>query len=209
MKFFKKTVRGMAVGIGAITPGVSGGVIATILGIYEPIMNALANFFKDIKKHTRFLAPYALGGALGFLLFSGIIDFLMSHAETQVLFLFAGLVIGGFPALIAESNSEGFKYRYLLFSGVAYILMTASIQFFSLPIENDFLKYVTGGAVYSAGSVIPGISASFILINMGIYKEILSSFRNPAVFLPFIIGFIGTAMLLIKGVNFMFKRFHA
>ena len=44
---------------------------------------------------------------------------------------------------------------------------------------------------------------------MGIYKEILASFRNPAVFLPVIIGFVGTGLLLIKGVNFMFKRFHA
>lgn len=208
MNFFREIIRGVIVGIGAITPGVSGGVIATVFGIYEPIMNALANFFKDIKTHTRFLMPYALGGVLGFLFFSGVIDFFITHAETQVLFLFAGIVIGGFPALIKESNSEGFRYRYLFFSAAAYLLMTASAQIFSHPIGNSLLKYFVGGSIYSAGSIIPGISASFILINMGIYKEILSGFMSPVVFIPFLTGFILTALLLIKGVNFMFKKFH-
>lgn len=209
MDFLKKVLKGIAVGIGAITPGVSGGVIAAVFGIYEPIMNSLADFFKDIKTHTRFLFPYALGGVLGFALFSGVIDFFMLHAERQVLFLFAGLVIGGFPALIAEANSEGFKYRYLLFSAAAYILMTASAQIFSHPITNNALKYFAGGAVYSAGSVIPGVSASFILINMGIYKDILSLFKNPSAFLPFALGFAVVFALLIKFINFMFKKFHA
>lgn len=208
MKFVRNTLKGVVVGIGAIIPGVSGGVLAAVLGIYEPIMNALADFFKNIKKNTYFLLPYALGAALGFLLFSGIISFLMEHFESQVLFLFAGLVIGGFPALIAEANSEGFKYRYLIFAAGAYILMTASAQIFSHPIENNLLKYLIGGAVYSAGSVIPGISASFILINMGIYKDILSAFSNASVLIPFVTGFILTTVMLIKGVNFMFKKFH-
>lgn len=208
MNFIKDTVKGFVIGIGAITPGVSGGVLAAVLGVYEPIMEALANFFKNIRKNARFLLPYALGGALGFLLFSGIIDILMTHAETEVLFLFAGLVIGGFPALIAEANCEGFKYRYLIFTALAYILMTASSQFFSYPIENSFLKYFTGGGVYSFGSIIPGISASFILINMGIYKDIISSITNPSVMIPFIAGFIIISILLIKSVNFLFKKFH-
>ena len=208
MNFFQKAIRGVIVGIGAITPGVSGGVIATVFGIYEPIMNALANFFKDIKTHTRFLMPYALGGVFGFLFFSGVIDFFITRAETQVILLFAGIVIGGFPALIKESNSEGFRYRYLFFALGAYLLMMASAQVFSYQIENNLLKYFVGGSIYSAGSIIPGISASFILINMGIYKEILSGFTSPTVFFPFFAGFILTALLLIKGVNFMFKKFH-
>lgn len=208
MNFFQKALRGVIVGIGAITPGVSGGVIATVFGIYEPIMNALANFFKDIKTHTLFLLPYALGGVLGFLFFSGVIDFFITHAETQVLFLFAGIVIGGFPALIKESNSEGFRWRYLFFTLGAYLLMIVSARIFSYQIENNLLKYFVGGSVYSAGSVIPGISASFILINMGIYKEILSGFTAPIVFVPFLAGFSLTALILIKAVDFMFKKFH-
>lgn len=208
MDFFKNTLKGTIIGIGAITPGISGGVLAAILGIYEPIMEALAGYFKNIKKNTRFLLPYVLGGAMGFLLFSGVISFFMLHAETQVLFLFAGLVIGGFPALIAESNNEGFKYRYLIFFALSYLLMTASAQIFTVPIENGFLKYFVGGTVYSVGSIIPGISASFMLINMGIYHDILSSISHPSVFIPFFSGFIITTVTLIKAVNFLFKKFH-
>lgn len=209
MEFLKKTIKGIIVGTCAIMPGVSGGVIAAVLGIYEPIMEALANFFKNIKKNTLFLLPYVIGGAAGFLLFGKIIDFLMTHAQTQVLFLFAGLVIGGFPALIAEANNEGFKYRYLIFSAAAFLLMTASAQFLCMPIENSLLRYFTGGIVYSFGSIIPGVSASFILINMGIYREIISSLTSPGVLIPFAAGFAAASIILIKGVNFLFKKFHA
>ena len=208
MIFFKKVILGFIVGTAAIIPGLSGGVLAAILGIYEPIMEALSGFFKNTKKNALFLLPYLLGGVTGFVLLGGVIDFLMEYAQTQVLFLFAGLVLGGFPSLMREANKEGFKIRYLFFAAISFFLMLSFGEMLGNPPKTPFLKYLLGGTIYSFGSIIPGISASFILINMGIYREILSSLFMPQVMLPFLGGFIITSIILIKGINYLFKRFH-
>ena len=205
---FEKFIKGFICGVAAIIPGVSGGVFATVLGIYEPIIESLSGFFKNIKKNTLFLLPYILGGGLGFLAFSRVITFLMLHFPSQVLFLFSGLVIGGIPMLFAEANSEGFKSGYPLFMVFFFIFSLLLENFLKIPIKDDFLRYFTGGGIYSVGSIIPGISASFMLINMGIYEEILSGFLNPGKIIPFIIGFAFLSITIIKGVNILFKKFH-
>ena len=208
MDFLDKFIKGVALGIAAIVPGVSGGVLATVLGIYEPIIESLSGFFKDIKSNTRFLLPYILGGGIGFLAFSKVIAFLMLHFPTQVLFLFSGFIIGGLPMLFAEANSQGFRHPYILFLFLFFGLSFMLEDFFKIPIKNEFLKFFIGGGVYSVGSIIPGISASFLLINMGIYEEILSGFLIFSKITPFIIGFVLVSIAIIKGVNYLFKKFH-
>ncbi len=204
----EKFIKGFICGIAAIIPGVSGGVFATVFGIYEPILESLSGFFKDIRKNTRFLFPYVLGGGLGFLAFSKVIALLMLHFPNQVLFLFSGLVIGGLPMLFAEANNEGFSRRYVIFLFLFFSLSIALEDIYKLRIGNDFLRYFIGGGVYSVGSIVPGISASFILINMGIYSEILSGFLELGKIIPFIIGFLLTSISIIKGINYLFKKFH-
>ena len=208
MEFWDKFIKGVICGIAAIIPGVSGGVLATVLGIFEPIMEHLSEYFKDIRKNTRFLLPYILGGGIGFLAFSKVIAFLMLHFPTQVLFLFSGLIIGGLPMLFAEANNLGFSFRYLLFLFFFFTLSFIGVNFLNFPITHDFLKFFIGGGVYSVGSIVPGVSASFMLINMGIYEEILGGFLNPGKILPFIMGFALLSVAIIKGVNYLFKNFH-
>lgn len=209
MKFLKETFKGFIIGTGAIVPGVSGGVIASVLGLYEPIIAALSHFFKNVRKNFIFLLPYAIGGAAGFLLFSYIIGTFMNKFETEMLFLFSGLVIGGIPALIHEADKGRFKKYYLFFSAAAFVFALIFNNLLSTPIENPFLCYFLGGAVYSFGSIIPGISASFILINMGIYAELLLSFHRLDAAVLFILGFALTSIILIKAVSFIFAKFHA
>ena len=205
---FEKFIKGFICGVAAIIPGVSGGVFATVLGIYEPIMDSLSGFFKDIRKNTLFLLPYILGGGLGFLAFSKVIAFLILHFPNQVLFLFSGLVIGGLPMLFAEANNEGFSRRYIIFLFLFLSLSIALEDIYKIRIENDFLRYFIGGGGYAVGSIIPGISASFTLINKGIYEEILNGFTDTGKIIPFIIGFSLISIAIIKGVSFLFKKFH-
>ena len=209
MKFLRELFKGFVIGSGAIIPGVSGGVIAAVLGLYEPIMTALSNFFRNIRKNILFLLPYAIGGGIGFLLFSRIIGLFMNSCETEMLFLFSGLVIGGIPALIHEADKYGFKKHYLLFSAAAFIFALIFDNFATAPIENPYIRYNCGGSVYSFGTVIPGISASFIMINMGIYTDLLLSLHRLNVALPFFLGFMLMSIILIKAVSFIFAKFHA
>ena len=78
--FFK----GMVIGIGAIAPGVSGGAIAVILGIYEDLTRAIGNIFKDFTKKVKYLMPVGLGLALGVIIFSNIFNYLFENYNVQV-----------------------------------------------------------------------------------------------------------------------------
>ncbi len=212
MEFFKKMLKGFLVGLGAIVPGVSGGVLATVLGIYEPIMEALANFFKNIKKNIEFLLPYVIGGGIGFIVFALILRVLLDVAKAELFALFIGLIIGSFPSLIAEANDTegGFRGRYLIFAFLSFTVMTCLAPLLNATIPNEFVRYFAGGAVYSIGSIVPGISSSLILEGMGIFESAIKGVTalDMSVIIPVGLGFAITSVLLIKGVNYVFKRFH-
>ena len=73
--FFTNTIKGIAIGAGAILPGISSGVLCVILGIYEKLLDSILNFFKDIRKNTKFLLPIIIGIAIGVLIFSNFYFF--------------------------------------------------------------------------------------------------------------------------------------
>ena len=73
--FFTTTAVGFLMGIGMIAPGVSGGAIAVIFGLYEQITDAVAHFYREFRKKMAFLIPLAIGAGVSVLLFSQIIQF--------------------------------------------------------------------------------------------------------------------------------------
>lgn len=73
INFFK----GIAIGAGAILPGISSGVLCVILGIYEKLLDSVLSFFKNIKQNAKFLFPIVLGGIFGVLIFSKILNYLL------------------------------------------------------------------------------------------------------------------------------------
>ena len=105
---------GVVIGIGGVLPGVSGGVMAVSLGLYKPMIDALAGFFKAPKKNFLFLLPVGLGAGLGFLLGAVVLSKLMRRWYVEVMWLFLGLVAGGIPSFLHEANERGFKKRYLI-----------------------------------------------------------------------------------------------
>ncbi|MEG0767003.1 MAG: DUF368 domain-containing protein, partial [Clostridia bacterium] len=112
--FFQKLLAGLVMGIGAILPGVSGGVMAVSMGLYEPMIAAISHFFHDIRANIKFLLPILLGAAFGILATSGVLEWLMRNVRDQVLFLFIGLVAGGLPTLFQQANGKTLRLRGLL-----------------------------------------------------------------------------------------------
>jgi putative membrane protein len=74
-------LKGLVIGMGAVAPGVSGGTLAVILGIYEKITHAIANLFHEFWKKVKGIFPFGFGGAVGVLGFSNIINYLFNHYE--------------------------------------------------------------------------------------------------------------------------------
>lgn len=86
-------IKGVAIGAGAILPGISSGVICVIFGVYEKLLNAILNFFKNIKENFKLLFPIILGVMVGIIIFGNIIKCLFLAYPIQTKFTFIGLII--------------------------------------------------------------------------------------------------------------------
>lgn len=207
--FLYRLLCGFLIGVGCILPGVSGGVMAVSFGLYEPMLNALTGFFRDVRKHTAFLLPLVLGGAAGVLLCAGGLAFAMSRWEKPMLFLFLGLILGGVPALWRNARKQ--YHPHCLWALVPGALLLCAMwltgdhpQFFSL----TPLQWLLAGGIYAIGTVFPGLSASFLLIRLGWYQPVLEAFStlSPEGLLPFGAGFILVTLLTLHAVQRFFAR---
>ena len=117
MNFLVNCVKGIAIGAGAILPGISSGVLCVIFGIYEKLLDSILNFFKDLKNNSKFLTPLIIGAGIGILLFSNILNYLLFKFPIQTKSVFIGLILGSIPSLIKEINTKtSFKSHYLIYS---------------------------------------------------------------------------------------------
>ncbi|CZT55534.1 hypothetical protein BN3661_00614 [Eubacteriaceae bacterium CHKCI005] len=214
MKTIQNIAKGFLIGIGSIAPGVSGGSIAVIFGIYDKLTDAVAHFYRNFKEKIKFLWPLIVGGALGVLLFSNVIQYLFENYNTQIRCLFIGLMIGTFPAVVRQANDRGFRKSYLIWAGVAFIV-TAVLAILnqinpvsSGPMNESFIMLFLSGAIIGFGTIIPGISASFILMALGAYEtllHILTSFDILSM-LPIALGLVVSILLFAKLVSYLYQR---
>ena len=214
MRFAREIVLGVVIGVAGITPGLSGGALAAAMGIYEPIIRALSSLSRTFRKSALFLLPLACGGLVGVLAFSRVMEWLMLAYPSQVQLLFLGLVAGSLPALIREANSTGFRLRYVLATITALTLMYRGAELLAWPRVTDgtfsALHYAYFGFIYAIGSIIPGISSSFVLIHIGSYDDLLRAIAtaNAPILIPAALGFGLGIVLLVRVVEQVFARYH-
>ncbi len=210
--FVKKLVFGLVIGIACITPGLSGGVLAAAAGLYEPALRAIVRLRKEFKKGVLYLLPLGLGGGAGVLLFSRAMKGLMDNAQFGVLYVFLGLVAGSIPSLFGEAHEKGFRKQYLLAAFlpfVAVLLLERSFPGVHGAGEMGWPFIILYGGVLAIGTVIPGISSSFILMNLGVYESLLDAIVafDLRVMALLGIGAVVTGLLIIKVVEYFFRRF--
>lgn len=184
--FFNRIICGIALGIGAVLPGVSGGILAISLGLYEKMMLAIGTLFHKFKENFRYLLPLGIGGVIGILLGSNVLSMLISRYEAQLISLFTGLVLGSLPELFAQVRLDGPKLRakhivaaliglgiVLLFAlGESTVVGNATVAELTIP------GALLSGAVLSVGTIIPGISSSFILVYLGLYPAVIATIAS-------------------------------
>lgn len=213
-----RLLQGALIGFGAILPGVSGGVLAVTMGLYESLVNALADFFSSWQKNLRLLLPVFIGGVLGVLSTSNLLKpFFLSH-ETEMILLFSGFVLGNIPWLFLEAKGEArFKKRYVLalILGFCLILFLAKLEAaFSVNAvvaDLSWQKALLAGAVLAVGIILPGVSASFLLLYMGTYSAVLLAIAELRLRTLFFLGlgFLAMAALLILLVDRLIRAHHA
>lgn len=225
MSFLTLLLKGIVIGIAMVIPGVSGGVLAVIFGIYDKMIFSLTNLFNDFKKNFIYLFVLGCGILCGLIFFSNIILYLYEYHETVMKSLFIGLILGGVPYLFNQISQKGndkpnYKILVLTFiiSSILFIISKKTIRLnvSSLTensIRNFFLLFAAGYS-YSIGKVIPGISGSFILIIFGMYEYILKIVSNPLkiniydiyIIVPFLFGLIVGIIFFLKLINYLLEK---
>ena len=220
--FLSKILAGFVIGAGAIIPGLSGGILAVSMGLYQPTIEAITGFFKAPKKNFNFLLPLGIGGVIGFVVFMFLIDSLFAKYQTEVVCLFMGLVIGSIPSFLKEANGdEPFKktnWLYIIL-GFAFAITLVLLGFFTgesgtgaaaASRELTPLLAALCGGIIMIGTVLPGVSTSFILINMNVYKSFMEVFTkflsNPGQ--NIVLGLSSIAGILVVAIPMLLSLIH-
>lgn len=223
MSFLYLFLVGILIGTAMIIPGVSGAVLAVIFGVYDKMIDALNNLFKNFKNNFLFLCILGLGILVGAVWFSNVLMFLYNTHEVVTKFCFIGLILGGVPFLFKEiriKSKENVNYIVIVLTSIISILLfILSKNTFFLDIQSssftaNICKLFLAGIIYSVGKVMPGISGSFLLIIIGMYEFVLSVMAHPFSYglkeieklIPFIVGLIVGIIVLLKLMNYLLNK---
>ncbi len=177
-------------GIADLVPGVSGGTIALITGIYQRLINAIASInlntlHRVLKGQISsawkqidgwFLLSVFLGMISAIFIFAGLIKYLLSNHSVLTWSFFFGLIVSSAVLLITQNLSNKMLNWFLLVIGVfvGYILSTQSIS--GMP--SGSLGIFLAGMIAISAMILPGISGSLILILLGKYQSLLNAVEN-------------------------------
>lgn len=214
-------LKGMGVGMANIIPGVSGGTIAVITGIYDELVDAFGNFFSSEggwRRNLFFLTPVILGILLGNIALARLIGILLEEVPGPTNFAFIGLILGSTPYLVKRMGARTVRLRHgLLFVvGVVVVLWmgltsppAASQPIIELTITSA--AYVFGAAfLASIAMIIPGVSGSFLLLLIGMYSTLQNAFStlNLAIIGLFAAGTLVGVVIVSKGISALLRNFH-
>jgi len=111
-RFIYRVFCGFFLGLSVFAPGISGSVIAIIMGIYHDLIRIVSNPFKQLKANVLFCMPLAIGAAISAVLFVITFKFLFSTYEKATYLLFVGLIAGNLPVIFAEIKKYEFQKSY-------------------------------------------------------------------------------------------------
>lgn len=208
-----RLLKGALVGIGAIVPGLSGGALAVVFGLYEPLIRFIANLKYKFIENLLFFLPVGIGGVLGVLAFSAVVDFAFTFYAAEFTWLFIGFISGTFPSLYKTSGKKGRKLSHwlvLIIMAISTLLLMRWMETIgSVTLPPSFANWILSGILFGLGTVVPGMSPSNFLIYLGLYQPMASGIRHLdfSVIIPLAIGLIFCVFAFAQLVSWLFKRY--
>ncbi|NMB32822.1 MAG: DUF368 domain-containing protein [Clostridium sp.] len=222
----RNIISGIAVGVANIIPGVSGGTMLVILGLFDKVTESISNVFKfknpNRFKDILFLLQVLIGAGIGIVGFAKVLDWLFANCPTQTIYWFIGLILLSIPTLIKSELKEG------KFSWISFIigLITIFVITYFKPENQDMtitnfppltaphlIIMVLAGIIAGATMILPGVSGSMMLLIIGqyyLFKSYVSkvtSFKLDIIIPLCFIGFgIGVGILLSSWVTTYFLK---
>jgi len=211
LKSILYAIQGAIVGVGAILPGISGGVLCVAFGIYEPMMELFTHPIRTLKTHYRMFIPFILGWALGFIFLAKGVEMLFELCPTLILMLFFGLIAGTVPELFraTERRDPGRSWTpFVLTLSLAYLFFHLLENGGTATVETSFVAYIVSGALWGLSIIIPGLSSSSVLIFLGLYTPLTRGIGDldMQVVIPFAIGICATVFLLARLATMLFEK---
>jgi putative membrane protein len=209
-------LKGFIIGSSMSVPGVSGGTMAILLGIYDKLISSISNFFKDIKGNLMFLMKFCLGGLLGIGSLAFVITWLLDHVTIPVSFFFLGAVVGGIPALYAKASEKKTKLTSLLYFIVGLVIVVTigriphgMITMSSGLTLTNLMMWLVTGVIIAVALVLPGISTSHMLIVLGMYDVTLLAITEFDIIFLAVLGIsvLLGIILITKPLEWVMNRF--
>ncbi|KRN04661.1 DUF368 domain-containing protein [Holzapfeliella floricola] len=215
MDWFLRVFKGMLIGSGFILPGISGGTLAVVFGVYERVITFLANIRKNFKQNVLFFLPLGIGGILGIVVFSLLMSVALAKYEYQMLWVFIGAIVGTLPTLFRQSTEQTKRTTAdTIILITTALIMTVFLIFgqglFS-QIPQNFFTWILSGFLIGLGVIIPGLSPSNFLIYMGMYQPMTDGLKtfDLGIVIPLAIGGILSLVTLSKLVNLILQNYHS
>lgn len=216
---WKNIFRGIAMGASDVIPGVSGGTIALVLGIYYRLLSAISLLFsKAWKQQLGFLIPLGVGMGAAILVLAHVLEWLLAdHPQPTFLFFF-GLILGTVPFILHKASFRtNFKGRHYVILSVAGLIVLLTGVFggqeeaATMATNNigSFVFLFFSGWLASMAMILPGISGSFILVLIGVYQTVISALTNfdfPVLF-TFGVGVVIGLVIMSTLLRYLFKEY--
>ena len=206
---------GVLIGAGAILPGVSGGVLAVVFGIYRPLMEMLTHPRTAVPKYWRWLPALGLGWAVGFLGVAKGIAVCLEQSAAVTTWLFIGLIVGTVPSLFREAGKEGRRPSAWMSLAVCAAAVFAGLFYvgrvLSVTVEPNFWWYNFCGVLWGMSVVIPGLTSSSVMMALGLYQPMLAGLArlDLLVLSACLPGMVIAMLLLARLVSWFFRRHYA
>ena len=214
LRLLLRFVQGMLIGVGAVLPGISGGVLCVVFGIYKPVMELLGDPLHKFRTHVPKLLPVIAGAAVGFLGVAKILAFFLESYPGPSVCLFIGLIVGMLPSLFREAGEQGRPKGCAAALGIAFALILGlliGLNLFSVVITPNFGWYLFCGFCLALSVIAPGMSFSTLLMPLGLYTPFVDGLGHLKmdILLPGALGAIITVICLAKAIDALFHHFYS
>lgn len=221
MNWLVKIIQGALIGAGAVLPGVSGGVLAVLFGVYKPLMRLLAHPMKEWKNTLAQLWPILVGVVVGYIGIAKVLAEVLVRYETQALALFVGMTIGIMPSLFREAGEKGRNNKSWISLAVVFVVAMTILtvcRVMQVTIAPNFFWNMYGGFSLVLSMIAPGMSASVLMLPLQaqnaagetftLYEHITGAIGNLdfAVLLPIGVGAVLTLVLLTKAIDWLLNN---
>lgn len=214
MQSFFLFLKGIIIGLGKVIPGVSGAILAILMGVYDEAILKINSFFKNKKESFKYLFFLGCGILLSIFLGSKLVLFFTEKYYLYTMTFFGGLILGTVPMVYQNTKIKKKDYVFLLVILFLLIYFYNHIRFNTFSFDSSFISYFYVfflGIIDAVCMVLPGISATATYVSLGSYTYILNLMAYPFSHLQelflFISGTIVGVLIMVKIIAWCFKNY--